>query len=360
MEENIFDKYVRQHLKGIKTYDAVNPITSLGKSSSIDIIKLNGNENPYGCSEYAKKALSLMDSFHIYPDPNQKEIRLALSKYTGASFSKIIAGSGCDEIIDLLIRLLLEPGDNVLDCTPTFGMYSFSTRVCGGTVKSISRDSNFEVVAEDVIKSIDDKTKIVFIASPNNPTGNWTPERQIRKILDTGIMLVLDETYFEFCKTSLIDLTNQYENLIILRSFSKWAGLAGLRIGYGIMSEDLIKYLMDIKPPYNVNVAAEVALLASLKDSTNLLSKVNLIVDERKRFEVNLSKFNNVKVHPSSGNFVLCEFNSNQGIKVYKELEKLGIFVRYFNEPRLTDCIRISIGTTTEMNKLTEALSKIL
>ena len=172
--------------------------------------------------------------------------------------------------------------------------------------------------------------------------------------------MVLDETYFEFCKESLVGLTNQYENLVILRSLSKWAGLAGLRIGYGIMSKYLVKYIMDIKPPYNVNVAAEAALLASLSDSVNLLSKVDLIVEERKRFVAELATFKNVKIHPSSGNFVLCEFGTNQGIRVYKELENLGIFVRYFNEPRLNDCIRISIGTTKQMEKLTEALHKII
>ena len=158
----------------------------------------------------------------------------------------------------------------------------------------------------------------------------------------------------------MVGLIQQYENLIILRSLSKWAGLAGLRIGYGIMSENLVKYIMDIKPPYNVNVAAEAALLASLKDSVNLLSKVDLILKERTIFETQLSRFGDVKIYPSSGNFVLCEFPSNQGIRVYKELEKVGIFVRYFNEPRLTDCIRISIGTSSNMQRLTEALYKIL
>ena len=144
LHKNIFQQYVRHHLKGIKTYDAVKPATSITKAADTDVIKLNGNENPYGCSEKAIQAVNSLDSFHIYPDPNQMEIRRALSKYTEMDLTKIIAGSGCDEIIDLLVRLFLEPGDNVLECTPTFGMYSFSTRVSGGTVKSIPRNEKFE------------------------------------------------------------------------------------------------------------------------------------------------------------------------------------------------------------------------
>ena len=357
------DQFIRPHLRGIETYEAIDPSTILAKKAGIplhQVLKLDGNENPYGCSKKVLEAVASLGSFHMYPDPQQREIRRSLSEYTGVDPSYIIAGSGCDEIIDLLLKLFLEPGDNVLECEPTFGMYAFSTRVCGGEIISAPTNETFNIDVEAVRNAINDRTKIVFIASPNNPTGNAIDEEALESILSAGIVVAVDETYYEFSKSTSAHMVPDYENLIVLRSLSKWAGLAGLRIGYGIMSPTLVKHIIDIKPPYNVNVAAEAALLASLEDAPSLLERVDSIVKERERFFAELEEMDSVVPYPSRANFILCQFAPNEGYRVYKDLATRGIFVRYFSSPRLKDCVRISIGTEDQMNRVLAALNEVV
>ncbi len=363
MGKSRIEDFVRPHLRNIETYEAVDPSEVLAKEAGVsldEVIKLNGNENPYGCSERVVDAVASLRSFHIYPDPQQRTMREALSKYVGLGPDYIVAGSGCDEIIDLLLRLFLEPGDEVLECNPTFGMYAFSTRICGGKIKSVPRNKVFDVDVDGVKMALGKNTKMIFIASPNNPTGNLTSEGDIRSILETGIVVVVDETYYEFSKATLAHLVPQYDNLVVLRSLSKWAGLAGLRIGYGIMSASLVRHLIDIKPPYNVNAAAEVALLASLEDAPLLLQRVESIIKERNRFYAELQKVEGVLAYPSYGNFILCQFNPGKGYQVYKDLAKRGIFVRYFNTSRLQSSMRISIGTEEQMDKVMSVLRETM
>ncbi len=357
------EEMIRPHLRDIEAYEPVDPSEVMAQEAGISldrVIRLNGNENPFGCSPKAAQAVASMTSFHIYPDPQQRAIRKTLSRYTKMDLEYIVAGSGCDEIIDLLLRLFLEPGDEVLECEPTFGMYSFNTRVSGGRVVSVPRNELFDVDVDAVSKAIGSRTKVVFIASPNNPTGNLTSEEHVRVLLETGIMVVVDETYHEFAKATLAHLVPHNENLVILRSLSKWAGLAGLRVGYGIMSPRLVKRVIGIKPPYNVNVAAEAALLASMEDAPALLQRVDAIVEERKRFVSFLMDMKPVATWPSHANFVLCQFEPGNGYRVYRGLASRGIFVRYFNTPRLKDCLRISIGTREQMDETMRALQELL
>lgn len=356
------EEIIRPHLRSVQTYDPVDPSEVLAEEAGIpldQVIRLNGNENPFGCSPKVIEAIGALKSLHIYPDPQQRQIRRTLSQYTGLDSKNIIAGSGCDEIIDLLLRLFLEPGDEVIECDPTFGMYAFSTRVCGGTVKSVPRNEPFDIDLEGVKKAINKRTKMVFIASPNNPTGNLTSEEQVRALLETGIMVVVDETYFEFSKCTLAPFVKEYDNLAVLRSLSKWAGLAGLRIGYGMMSPFLARHILDIKSPYNINTAAETALIASINDAPHLLRNVDEIIRERESFFSALKSMKNVKPWPSHANFILCEFQPGLGQKVYKGLARKGIFVRYFGSSRVKDCIRISIGTKDQMDKVLSALQEL-
>lgn len=356
------EELIRPHLRDIETYESLEPSEVLAQEAGISpdkVIKLNGNENPFGCSPKAARAVASLKALHIYPDPQQRAIREALSRYIGMEPKYIVAGSGCDEIIDLLLRLFLEPGDEVLECDPTFGMYAFSTRVCGGRVVSIPRNELFDVVVDAVKRAVGGRTKMIFIASPNNPTGNLTSEEDILALLETGIIVAVDETYHEFAKATLAHLVPQHENLVILRSLSKWAGLAGLRIGYGIMSPRLVEYLRDIKPPYNINAAAEAALLASVEDAAVLLEKVDTITSERERFISSLKDMKPVKAWPSRGNFVLCQFEPGNGYRVYRGLVGRGIFVRHFDTPRLKDCLRISIGTREQMDSVLRALNEL-
>ena len=356
------EKIIRPHLVNVKTYDAMEAPETLAKKSGIpesQIVKLNGNENPYGGSQKALNAVA-NTPLHIYPDPTQTNMRMALSEYTGMSPDNIVVGSGADELIDLIFRLFISEGDKILDCEPTFGMYSFCSRVAGGEINLVQRNENFDIDVPSVLNAIDEITKVIFVTSPNNPTGNIATESQVADLLESGLLVVVDEAYYEFSGQTVQHLVSRNENLIVLRTMSKWAGLAGLRVGYGIMHEKLAKYFMDVKPPYNVNIAAEAALIASLNDVNYLLGNVAKIIAERERMFELLDSLPKVKVWPSHGNYLMCEFEKNEAERVYVELATKGIFVRNFNSPRLRDCFRIAIGTSSDTDKLIAAMKVIV
>jgi histidinol-phosphate aminotransferase len=353
---------VRPELKAMKAYTPIEPTDVLSQRVEIPkekVIKLDGNENPYGCSARVKQALANYAYYHLYPDPEQRELRKALEEYTGISSEYIIAGSGSDELIDLVLRLFVQPGDKVINCPPTFGMYPFSTDVSGGKVVSIPRKQDFSIDAAAIKEAIDKRTKVIFAASPNNPSGNVTPEQVILELLNSSTVVVIDEAYFEFSGVTVVPLVPKHSNLIVLRTFSKWAGLAGLRVGYGIFPVNIAKYLMKIKQPYNVNVAAQVAALESLKDMNYLRGTIKAIVDERERLLARLGQLDWLKVYPSQANFILCSVLNGKAKAIHKGLQKKGIFVRYFDTPQLKDCLRISIGKPEHTNTLIATLKEI-
>ena len=353
---------IRPHLVDIKTYEPVDPPEVLARKAGIptdQIIKLDGNENPYGSSAKVAEALARVP-VHIYPDPIQRTMRHALGGYTGMDPDHIIAGAGSDELIDLLFRLFIAPGDTVIDCEPTFGMYGFCARVAGGKTVSVPRDQVFEIDVQAIENAIDSSAKIVFVSSPNNPTGNVASQDQVRALLDTGLIVVVDEAYYEFCNDTAAHLVDEYQNLVVLRTMSKWAGLAGVRVGYGIMSPRLVKHIIDIKPPYNVSTLAEAALLASLEDAEALLETVKVIVRERERLTSLLEGIDGVRPWTSGGNFVLCEFAPGVAQAVYEGLARRGIFVRGFSTERLRDYFRISVGTSDQTDAVIQALADLV
>ena len=232
-----------------------------------EILKLDANENPYGCSPRVREALANYPYLNIYPDAAQTELRENLSQYVGLGPEYIVAGNGSDELIDLLLRIFVAPGDEVITTVPTFDMYRFCTQVCRGKVIEVVRLANFEVDVPAIKAAITKRTRLIFITNPNNPTGTVVPRNDILALAETGLPLVIDEAYYEFSGQTVANLVPEYNNLMVLRTFSKWAGLAGLRIGYGIFPAKIADILLKIKPPYNVNMAATVAARESIKDA---------------------------------------------------------------------------------------------
>jgi histidinol-phosphate aminotransferase len=355
-------RLIKSNLRNITPYIPIEPTEVLSKQidvASENILKLDGNENPYGCSPKVNQALSNYPYYHIYPDPQQRELRKALEKYIGVTANHLVAGSGSDELIELILRLFLEPGDQVINCPPTFGMYTFCTDICGGTIKEIPRRDDFSLDVGAIKKAINKTTKVIFIASPNNPSGNIVPEPEIIELVNIGIIVVIDEAYAEFSDSTILPLSSTYPNLFLLRTFSKWAGLAGLRIGYGIFPLPVVEHIMKIKQPYNINAAAHVAALASLNDIDYLRNTIAAIVSERKRLFENLSTFDWLKPYTSEANFILCSVLNEKAKEVYLNLQKKGIFIRYFNTPLLKNCIRITVGKPEHTDYLIAALKEI-
>lgn len=351
------------HIRQLRSYQGVDPMEVLAQKAGIPpekVIRLNGNENPYGPSPKVLEALGNFQHFNHYPDPEQRQLREALAKYLNVAPTRIVAGNGSDELIDMLMRMFLGPGENIIIPAPTFGMYAVCAEVCGGAAIAVPRDEDFEIDVEAVKLAIGPKTKAVFFASPNNPTGNIATEAQIRGLLDTGMLVVVDETYYEFCGQTVLPLLQEYPNLVVLRTFSKWAGLAGLRIGLGVMDPDIAQSMMSMKPPYNVNLAAEVALLASLEDQPLLLERVQAIVAERDRMMGLLQEIPGIKPWPSQANFILIRLPKGRGKEIFEDLCRRGIFLRYFGSPPLQDYVRASVGLPFENDAVAEALAELV
>jgi histidinol-phosphate aminotransferase len=330
------------------------------------IVKLDANENPYGPSPLVAEALSQFAAYQIYPDSEQREDREILSDYLGVPSEHLMLGNGSDEIIDLLMRTFLDPGDEIMDFTPSFGMYSFNAQHQDARVVAVERDASFAIPIEQAIEALTPRTKLIFVTSPNNPTANVTAPSDVRRLLESGRIVVLDEAYAEFAAAdgqgfqSMLGEVQHHPNLVVLRTFSKWAGLAGLRIGYGMFHEDLIQHLWKIKQPYNINVAAQAAALGSLEDVDYLMDKVRIVIGERERIYARLQSLPGLHVYPSQANFLLCRVLAGDAKAIKDELMRRGILVRYFNKPGLSDCIRFSIGTPEQNDVLLATLEEIV
>ncbi len=325
------------------------------------LVKLDANENPYGPSPRARAALANLANGHIYPDPTQRALRAALAGSLQLDPERILVGHGSDELIDLILRLVLEPGDVVLDCPPTFGMYRFCAAVAGGRVRRVPRRADFSLdIAAIEAAATEERVKALFITSPNNPDGSVTPPAAVERLLRLPILVVVDEAYVEFSGLhSLMHMDLPADNLVVLRTFSKWAGLAGLRVGYGLFPPALVRHLWKIKPPYNVNVAGAAAALASLEDIGYLQANVARLTAQRERLQVELARFPFLHPYPSRANFVLCRVTPLTARQVWEALRRRGVLVRYFEQPGLDDCIRISSGTPEQVDALLAALRQM-
>jgi histidinol-phosphate aminotransferase len=375
----LIEQLLRPDIAALEAYTPVAPIEVLSAQLGLpveQIMKLDANESPYGPSSRAAAAIDALGggkplaesvqfleplALAIYPDPTHTFLRERLSNYTGQPAERILCSSGSGELIDLLMRAFIQPGDVILDCPPTFGMYAFDGGLHAARIVNVPRDAAFELDVEAVVAAVHThRPKLLFLAVPNNPTGNPLPRAAIERLLDLPTMVVVDEAYVEFAGATVADLVGQRPNLAVLRTFSKWAGLAGLRIGYGLFHEALIQHLWKIKQPYNINVAAQAAALASLADVDYLMSRVQEVIAERERVYARLRTLAGVHVYPSQANFLLLRVLNGSALQLKNDLYRRGILVRYFNKPGLDDCIRVSMGTPAQNDAFLAALEALV
>jgi histidinol-phosphate aminotransferase len=329
-----------------------------------EIVKLDANENPYGSSPKALDAVAASRALHIYPDPDQTALRQAVAQFVGAPMEHVVCGAGADEVIDLLARSFIEPGDTVVDLPPTFGMYKWQADVLGGRYLAVPRRSDFSVDVDATIRAVHDsaaqgeRPKLLFVANPNNPDGSVTPRADLLRLLELPLLVVVDEAYIDFSQEeSLAPLVAEHTNLVVLRTFSKLAGMAGLRVGYGLVPRAVIKHIWKVKQPYTPNVAGTVAALAALSDGAWLDATVKALVAERLRLTAALAELPWLTPLPSHTNFLLCRVAGGRQARAVKEgLARQGVLVRFFDRDGLRDCIRISVGRPEHTDALMAAL----
>jgi histidinol-phosphate aminotransferase len=312
---------------------------------------LDANENAFGSP--------LEQQYNRYPDPLQFEVKKRLSEIKGVPPRNIFLGNGSDEAIDILFRSFCNPGvDNVILVPPTYGMYLVSANINDIAVKNVPLTEEFQLNLDGIAEAIDNNTKLIFICSPNNPTGNSIDRADVETLLAnfSGIVVV-DEAYINFSrqKTFIQELT-EYANLVVLQTLSKAWGLAGLRVGMAFASEEIIEVMNKVKPPYNVNEASQQLALQALAnvDLVNLWIKETL--QQRDQLVLSLKDFDFVvDIYPSDANFILVKTTDANGI--YNFLVKQGIIVRNRSKVELCEgCLRITVGTPDENNILLQTL----
>ena len=331
-------------------------------------VKLSANESALGPSPKAiKEYLKLSKNFKRYPDSDGINLRKSLAKKFKLDFNKIILGSGSDQILELICKAFLKKGDDVIVPKFSFLIYRLYSRINGANVL-YSNEKNFTVSVEDILKKVTKKTKIVFIANPNNPTGTYISKKKLlllRKKLRSNILLVIDDAYFEYVQqknySSGLKLFSNFRNVIVTRTFSKIYGLAGLRVGWGYGSKEIINSLNLIKPPFNINSPALSAAEAAIKDNAWLNKEIKHVNKWNNKFYEEFKKLN-IDTNKSFTNFLLINFNKikKNSNKIFKLLANAGILVRKMNSYGIKNSLRVTIGKSNENKALMLKLKKAI
>lgn len=343
------ENLIRENIKRLTPYSSARK-----EFSGAAQIYLDANENSFGSP--------LPENYNRYPDPLQTEIKRKISEWYNVKSSEVFVGNGSDEAIDLLFRIFCEPRrDNILICPPTYGMYEVSAAINDVEVKRANLTADFQIDLDEIELAADALTKILFICSPNNPTGNAFEREKILSLIENFIgIVVVDEAYIHFSsEKSFVKEIGNFPNLVVLQTFSKAWGLAGLRVGLAFANAEIIALFNKVKPPYNVSQIAQKTILQAMENKSQVEKTIAEIVAEREKLITSLRDFKFVtKIYPTDANFVLVQTSNAETI--YKFLLDEKIVVRNRNNVELCGgCLRITIGTLSENESLLKAFRKI-
>lgn len=361
----MIERLINERVRKIKPYVAGATKEEVARRHGLevkDVIKLASNENPFGPSPKAQEAIkNYAGQVSSYPEDYPRALIKAISDYVGLPETMIIpGGNGADEVMDLVLKLVVSPGAEVITHTPTFPYYELLTNLYGGSLVKVPMPSDYSFPIEGIVGAVNENTKLIIICSPNNPTGTVISESGLLRILGTGVLVMLDEAYVEFADRSLTGLSAEYENLVVLRTFSKAFGLAGLRVGYGVASKEFVQQAMKIKPPHNVNLLAQKAATAALGDLDYLGKTVERIKTLRGELFQGIKGLSGTKTLQSHGNFLLITLMDRDAPEVVLELEKRGVIVRGCKGFGLEGSIRVTVGTRKENQAFLKNLKDVL
>ena len=351
MSGNIdIDSLVRNNIRKLVPYRSARDDFDSG-------ILLDANENSYG--SVVRHSLDL----HRYPSPLQNALRKKIADYRSVDFENIFLGVGSDEPIDLLMRIFCEPGeDSIMITPPTYGMYKVAANINYVGINEVLLTENFQLQPDKILEAADSTTKLLFLCSPNNPTANDMKRTDLLKLVTRfpGIVVV-DEAYIDFShQESMAESVQQYPNLVVLQTFSKAFGLAGVRLGVAISNPEIISYMLRVKAPYNINKLTADAAMKAFDNPDLLKHNIEAIREERSYVAEQLRHSDAVeKVYPSDANFLLFKINNAE--QVYKKLAEKGVIIRYRgNEPLCDNCLRVTIGLPDENIRFLKSLKEVL
>ena len=341
------NKLIRTNIQQMKPYSSARDEY---KDLKTDMVFLDANENPFD------------SSLNRYPDPQQTALKALLSQQKGIASDQILLGNGSDEVLDLMFRAFCEPNqDSILTLPPTYGMYDVLANLNAIENIQVPLSADFQLKVDLILENIKPSTKLLFICSPNNPSGNTVDRRAIERLLKAfNGLIVIDEAYIDFSEEiSWTQFLNAYPNLIVTQTLSKAYGLAGIRLGVCYASEEIIAVLNKIKPPYNINTLTQDAALKSLQNKNMVSEQITTILDERSRLMKAFKTYPFIKkIYPSEANFVLIKVDN--AYKRYDELIKKGIVVRNrSSQLHCENCLRITVGTPSENTKLITLLKTL-
>lgn len=341
------DSIIRENVKGLRPYSSARDEYV---SDGSKMVFLDANENPFE------------NGVNRYPDPKQRSLKTLLAKQKDIEEGNILLGNGSDEVLDLLFRAFCEPGkDNVITLPPTYGMYNVLSGINNVANQTVLLDSDFQPNVEAILNTINKESKLLFICSPNNPTGNSISTKKIQQLLNSfSGLVVIDEAYIDFSsEQSWVSKLSEYPNLVVTQTLSKAYGMAGIRLGICIASEQIITVLNKIKPPYNVNELTQQRAIERLAQPKVVQEEVNTILSERKLLKEALSGIAYVsKIYTSDANFILVKVDDAS--KRYNQLLEKGIVVRNrTTQPLCEDTLRFTVGTPEENKILVKMLNQI-
>jgi histidinol-phosphate aminotransferase len=358
---------IKNQLISLSPYQPGKPIEDVKKEYGLEkITKLASNENPFGCSPHVKEAIQKsIEKLAVYPDGYASDLREALASHLKVQPTQLIFGNGSDEVLQIICRALLGPETNTVMATPTFPQYKHNATIEGAEIREVSL-KNGEHDLESMLSKIDENTKVVWICSPNNPTGNYIPKDQLMAFINKvpkTTLIVVDEAYYEYVVADdfldVLSVIEQYPNIMVLRTFSKIYGLASLRIGYGIGNAEFIKKIEPVREPFNTSRFAQVAAIAAIQDQDFVNQCKNNNREGLQQFE-EFCERNQLSYYPSQGNFILIDFKDLQGNEVFQYLLERGFIVRAGNALGFPTCIRVTIGLKEDNEAIISLLAEML
>ena len=343
---------IRKALQGFEAYGWETPTYEIAEKTGLrpeQIVRLDTNTSPFrpvaALSDLAKELKKA--EVNQYPDTSYHALLEGISAYTGKGMERFVVTNGADEGLDLITKVLLDPGDEVIIPTPTYPMYRITSQIMGATVRAVSRRPDYSLDVEAMLSVVGRRTKAIFLCNPNNPTGNFSPEKEVEELAKrSGVAVAVDEAYFEYCGRSAIDITDRLDNVIVCRTMSKAFSLAGARLGYLAARKDTVEKLNLVRPPNSLSVISLMLGQTALAHLGEMRKHVGSTIRERGRLSEGLSAIRGIHPFPSATNFILFRVSSADADRVHQKLMKKGLVLRNMSKVGgVEGCLRTTVGT---------------